>query len=390
MKKRITQSAFILLFIFISAASYAQHYYVVVGVFSVESNARKFSGYVKSLRYPAQYELNVTKNQYYVYVLKTENHEEGLAKVKSLQAGSFLNDAWLYTGKLGTGNDPVVAEETKVEPPVTETTETETTTPPVDSTISTTEIPASTDTAASTEVVPEKVRGKLFKFAIQMADGRPVNGEIHRVDFSRGRDIAVYKSNQYVDITKPANNAPISLVCGIFGYKELVKQLDYTNPSALEDATQDANGAWVIPYRLERMKKGDVSVMYHVSFYKDAVIMLPQSKLEMDELVNMMKDNPDYRIKIHGHCNGTNSRKIIALGTTRNYFDVRGSQEKTGSAKELSRMRAEAVQQYLADNGIEKNRSNVYAWGGQNMLVPENSNSASRLNDRIEIEITAD
>ncbi|HEY9049816.1 MAG TPA: OmpA family protein [Ohtaekwangia sp.] len=386
MKKRITRASLIALFTLISAVTYAQHYYVVVGVFAVESNAQKFTGYVRSLRYSAQYELNTAKNQYYVYVLRTNNHEEGLAKVKSLQAGTELNDAWLFTGRLGTGTEPIA--DVPVEKPVV--TEEPVTTPSVDTTAVADVPPPSTDTVTTEGVVPEKVRGKLFKFEIQMADGRPVNGEIHRVDFSRGRDVAVYRSNQYIDITRPADNSPMSLVCGIFGYKEVVKQLDYGNPAAMEGATQDAHGAWVIPYKLERMKKRDVSVMYHVSFYKDAVIMLPQSKSEMDELVSMMKDNPAYKIKIHGHCNGTNSRKIIALGQTRNYFDVKGSEEKTGSAKDLSRMRAEAVQAYLEENGVEKNRSSVYAWGGLNMLVPENSTSAPKLNDRIEIEITAD
>ena len=117
--------------------------------------------------------------------------------------------------------------------------------------------------------------------------------------------------------------------------------------------------------------------------------MLPQSKPELDELVSMMKDNPNYRIKIHGHCNGNNSRKIIALGPTKNYFTIQGSDERTGTAKELSMLRAEAVQRYLQDNGITTDRSDVYAWGALSMLVPETSTSA-RLNDRIEIEIRED
>jgi outer membrane protein OmpA-like peptidoglycan-associated protein len=129
--------------------------------------------------------------------------------------------------------------------------------------------------------------------------------------------------------------------------------------------------------------------MYHVSFYKDAVVMLPQSKSELDELVSMMNDNPNYRIKIHGHCNGNNARRIIALGPTKNYFDVEGSDERNGSAKDLTKLRAEAVQRYLEDNGIPNGRSDIYAWGALNMLVPETSTSA-RLNDRIEIEIRED
>jgi outer membrane protein OmpA-like peptidoglycan-associated protein len=184
-------------------------------------------------------------------------------------------------------------------------------------------------------------------------------------------------------------NNPMTVVCGVFGYKEVVHEIDYTDPTAVPDATKDKNGAWIIPYKLERMKKGDISVMYQLAFYNDAVVMLPISKTELDELVNMMTDNPDYKIKIHGHCNGTKPRRIIALGASKNYFDVKGSNEIKGTSKDLSRLRAEAVQTYLADHGVDTKRCDVFAWGALNMLVDENSNSA-KLNDRIEIEITAD
>jgi outer membrane protein OmpA-like peptidoglycan-associated protein len=329
--------------------------------------------------------------------MKTADRNAAQVEMRGLHKETEFKDAWVFSGILEGGEDlpldtaepPVVEEKTPVveEPPVTapDTTAVVADTPPVatepkDSVGE--EVPATP---------PTVVKGKLFKFTIETADGKPVKGEIHNVDFRRGRDLGVYKTNQYIDILRPsARNNPLSLVCGIFGYKEIVKMLDYDNPAFMESkAFQDGNGAWVIPYQLERMKKGDVSVMYHVSFYKDAVIMLPLSKSEMDELVNMMIDNPEYKITIHGHCNGSNSRKIIALGPSKNYFSTQGSSEITGNAKELSKLRAQAVQNYLIDHGIDKSRTQIYAWGSQNMLAPENSPSA-KLNDRIEIEITAD
>ena len=111
--------------------------------------------------------------------------------------------------------------------------------------------------------------------------------------------------------------------------------------------------------------------------------------MEMDELVNMMKLNPDYSIKIHGHCNGNYDRRIIALGQSENYFNIEGSDEIPGSAKDLTKLRAEAVQSYLEKNGINRERSKIFSWGGSHMLVGETSSSA-RLNDRIEIEIMKD
>src|SRR5690606_21091599 len=160
-------------------------------------------------------------------------------------------------------------------------------------------------------------------------------------------------------------------------------------PGTTEGAYQDEHGAWVIPYKLERLQKLDVSVMYKVSFFRDAVVMTRESKPEMDQLVSMMKLNPEYKIKVHAHCNGNNDRRIIALGTPKNYFDIKGSNEIPGSAKQLTSMRAEAVVSYLSENGINADRIKTYSWGGTNMLVGETSSSA-RLNDRIEIEILND
>lgn len=403
MKKTLIRSAIIFVFTLLSSFAFAQQYhYAVVGVFAVESNAQKFTGYVRSQRFSAGYGLYTKQKLYYVYVMKIADRTAAQAEVRSLHKETEFKDAWVFSGILEGGEDlpldtvepPVVEEKTPVveEPPVTPpVTKPDTATVVADNPSVVTTEPKDSVGEEVPATPPSVIKGKLFKFTIQSTDGKPVRGEIHNVDFRRGRDLGVYKTNQYVDILRPsARNNPISLVCGIFGYKEIVKMLDYDNPAFMESkAFQDGNGAWVIPYQLERMKKGDVSVMYHVSFYKDAVVMLPPSKSEMDELVSMMADNPEYKITIHGHCNGSNSRKIIALGPTKNYFSTQGSAEITGNAKELSKLRAQAVQNYLIDHGIDKSRTQIYAWGSQNMLAPENGPS-SKLNDRIEIEITAD
>lgn len=383
---RLSRRLLVLCFLLITANGLAQQFYVIVGAFAQESNAQKYTGYVRSLRYAAEYKLNVEKKLFYVYVLKSRIKDDAALQAQQLQQDSEFKDAWVFSGHLGNSPPPDQQDVAVIAAPVPDDT------PPekVDS-ANTTSVAVPGPITDVPSVEPEiKVRGKLFRFQLQTVDGQTVNGEVHNVDYRRGREIAAYKTNDYVDVLPPPrDNNPMSIVCGIFGYKEVVKLVDYNNPGSDAGVTKDEKGAWVIPYQLERLKKGDVSVMYHVAFYKDAVVMLAQSMAEMDELVNMMRDNPNYRIKIHGHCNGNNTRKIIALGAGKNYFTIQGSDERIGSAKELSKLRAEAVQNYLEEHGVPKERSTVFAWGGQNMLVPETSPSA-KLNDRIEIEIQAD
>jgi outer membrane protein OmpA-like peptidoglycan-associated protein len=381
----------ILVFTLISFTALSQEYYVVIGAFAKESNAEKFTGYANSKFLDAIYRKKTGSDLHYVVVLKTTSKEEAVARVRLLREETEFKDAWFYFGHLEHLEPVVVAS-----PP------TETIVPPppivVEDSVAQPEVTVQKD--STSEVLPPplvpteikerpKPKGIYFKYAVVTSDGTPVSGLVHHVDRTRGRDIKSYQANEYVDVLKPVEKDGImNIVCGVFGYKEVVTFVDYKNPGATPGAYQDAEG-WVIPFQLERMSKGDNSVMYHVSFFKDAVVMQANSKTEMDELVNMMNLNPNMTIKVHGHCNGNNDRRIIALGASKNYFDIQGSDERQGSAKELSNLRAEAVRSYLMDNGIEKSRIKTYAWAGLNMLVDENSNSA-KLNDRIEIEILED
>lgn len=399
MKSKIPLLAF---FILCSLSLHAQespkYYYVVIGGFAVESNAQKFTGYVRSHRYDASYDYNSERKLSYVYTLKTQNKDEAFDMTRELQLSSEFKDAWVFYGTLDRDvaaapvQQPVVKEVPKETPPPDTTSQAVATPQPAakDDTVSIS--PPAVALVPATSVAPEfdskmVVKGKLIRFVIEDPEGKVIPGAVHHVDYAKGKDIATFESGKYLDILPPnsANN-PMTIVCAIFGYKEVVKEIDYNRPGDFPGVTRDDNNAWVISYKLEPLNSGDVSVMYRVSFYKDAVVMLPSSKAELDQLVNMMNANPNYRIKIHGHCNGTNSRRIIALGPAKNYFDMKGSNEVKGTAKELSRLRAEAVQTYLTDHGIDAGRTELYAWGGLNMLVGENSTSA-KLNDRIEIEI---
>ena len=129
--------------------------------------------------------------------------------------------------------------------------------------------------------------------------------------------------------------------------------------------------------------------MYNVGYYKDAVAMTPASKKDLDELVAMMKENQNYIVKIHAHCNGKSGREVMLLNSDNNFFETTGATQVRMSAKELTNLRADAIKSYLMLNGISENRVKTYGWGGAEMLVKENDPNA-RINDRIEIEILKD
>jgi outer membrane protein OmpA-like peptidoglycan-associated protein len=416
----VFRSTFIFLFIIACSNINAQDYFVVIGSFSSQNSAEQFAKQAKDEQYNPQIAKAENKELYYVYILQTTDRKAASVLTTKLQRETRFSDAWLYTRNstsalvtLAAATDELVkdvipSETIKEEIPVNTIDEQIPDVEPVPNPEkepgpspekepgpSPEKEPVNTignEPIAAEPPVPAKARGKFFIFQLTTAEGHPVNGKVYNVDKTRGRDLAVYQGNTRVDVLRPSPpETPITLVCETFGYQEQVIVLDYADPGKIPGAEQNSEGVWIVPFTLNHLKKADISVLNDVSFYKDAVIMTAPSKYELDELVAMLNNYPTYKIKIHGHTNGNEkSLRIIKPGSSNNYFDMNQTSSVNGSAKELSRLRAETIKSYLIDNGIEKNRIETYGWGGAAMLAKIGTSAGAKVNNRIEIEILAD
>jgi hypothetical protein len=158
----------VLLFSFLPALS--QDFYVIVGAFSVENNAKKFTGYARSLYLDATYTKNLKNNLHYVYVLRTSSREEAIERTKNLLANTEFKDAWVFRGTLGdhkplavnppaqpavTPADSIHSKQTVEVPPIEET---RTLASIEKDSVATTP----TDTVETSPLL--KPKGKLFKF----------------------------------------------------------------------------------------------------------------------------------------------------------------------------------------------------------------------------------
>ncbi len=356
----------------------SQNYYLVIGAFSTDNdNVREFTSYLPSTSIDTSYTVQSDDNRMHFYVMKTSNPEIALAKGQQLQE---------QIGKSQAG--PVAPEQLITNAEIKNENGTEVTTAVITDAVSDAGSSNSGIAPTTGGITPTKPAGKFFRFSIARNDGTNLSGELHQIDFEAGKEIGVFTTDENVDMLSTARE-PMTVVCGVFGYKEVEKYIDFKDLARTAGAYVDDHGVWVIPYTLERLAKGDVSVMYNVSFYSNAVMMGPQSKLDLDELVNLMMSNPNYVIKIHAHCNGKKSREVLTFGADRNYFDVTGAVRVEASAKELTNLRAATIKSYLTDHGIAADRVKTYGWGGAEMLVLANDPNA-RLNDRVEIEILKD
>ncbi|MEJ0056516.1 MAG: OmpA family protein [Bacteroidota bacterium] len=134
-------------------------------------------------------------------------------------------------------------------------------------------------------------------------------------------------------------------------------------------------------------KKGEIETLDYIFFYRDAAVLRPESKFEVDKLVKIMKENPKEEIRIHGHTNGNDPGKIIKRGpASKDFFSLAHTVEDYGSAKLLSELRATEIRDYLVTNGIDKKRMTVKAWGGKKPLFSVDDDKAEA-NVRVEVEI---
>jgi outer membrane protein OmpA-like peptidoglycan-associated protein len=362
-------------------------YYVTIGVFAVQGNAIRFTAKANKAGFNAQYAINPQKhNWYYVYLMQSTERRKAAAFMLKVRLDSDYKDAWLYIGKLGI--DQVEQKPEPVTPPVVVPVVIEKEPEKVPEPVV---VPEKKDSVMVVKPAPPKrvVKGKLFTFKFINADnGNEIRGEVHFAETKTATQYQAFKADEVIDLPAPRNAAGIYYITTIApGYKPIETPFNYKDPLPVSTGT-GAEGELIIPLSLERAKRGDYIEFNNVSFYRNSVVLRPDSETELEGLAELMKEHKDYKIRLHGHCNGTESRDIITLGSSTKFFESDpGNQKIRASDKELTTLRAEAVKRYLMSQGIEENRIAVKGEGGKLMIYPPNSVYAN-YNDRVEVEVT--
>jgi len=368
--------------------------YVVIGAFAKHKNAINFTASAKkSQNLDARYEMNFNRNLYYVYVMTTGDKVQAIEEALRLRKETPYFDTWVFSGLLGEKGENVIGEDIN---PVTSRSYEEEQAPqqvaptevkPVETPVEEKKEESPTVTVPETEE-DDEIEGKRFFFKIYRGDNAAqVEGDVNVIDITKARKMGTYAGNKPVKISSPpSKEGNISLVCEVFGYRKVQHDLNYNNPEGEGVVVNETDGVSV-PFELVRLQKGDHAIMYNVFFFKDAAIMRPESRYEVNSLLEMLKENTKYKIKIHGHTNGNSHGKIISLeeGAT-NYFSLNNTKDGAGSAKKLSGLRAEVIRDYLISNGIDAARMEIKAWGGKRALYDKHSPQAQS-NVRVEIEI---
>lgn len=345
----------------------ATQYHVVVGAFAIEENAQRFQQRVHNeFSLDAVSSFKPHRNLYYVSILATAVKEDAKKEALRLREETYLKDAWVYID----GPDNTLEVFSPDTHPGTDK--------PIDV------IPVQDQVAIDKKPTLPAV-GKPFLFPAYRSNGDTVRAQVSVIDVKTSRKVATYTSNTIVGVTSKTESA--SLICDAFGYRKVQREISLASPQG--DGITEENGVVTVPFEMVRLQKGDIAVMYNVFFFKDAAIMRPESRYEVESLTEMLKENQNYKIKIHGHTNGKAHGKIISPEKdTDQYFSLANSKEGFGSAKELSEQRATLIKDYLVSNGIGAERMEIKAWGGKRPIHDKHSTKAAE-NVRVEIEILA-
>ena len=119
-------------------------------------------------------------------------------------------------------------------------------------------------------------------------------------------------------------------------------------------------------FALQKMEAGVKIVIENILFTTGAASLRPESFVELNKLVNLLKENPSVRIEVSGHTDNVGSAT---------------------SNRTLSRNRALTVRNYLISQGIAGERVEYNGYGFDRPIAPNTSEEGRAANRRVEIEI---
>lgn len=122
----------------------------------------------------------------------------------------------------------------------------------------------------------------------------------------------------------------------------------------------------VLDIDLQKASEGTSAVLQNIFFDVDKYDLKEKSVTELRKILRFLKENPSVRVEISGHTDNTGSPS----------YNV-----------QLSEKRAQAVNNYLIENGVGAERLAPKGYGSQQPIAPNDSEEGRQKNRRIEFKI---
>ncbi len=132
-------------------------------------------------------------------------------------------------------------------------------------------------------------------------------------------------------------------------------------PNTAAGSKVDANGCTIL---FEENKKGAALILKGVNFETGKSALLPESQATLNDVAGSLKANADIRVEVQGHTDNTGS---------------------AATNRRLSLARANAVRQYLIDQGVDGSRLVAKGYGPSKPVASNKTADGRAQNRRVEL-----
>jgi len=365
--------------------------YLVVGAFAIEDNAKNFSDYITKQGIASQYAFYPITGYYYVYTYTASEKEAVVDACHQLRENTEFADAWVFVATNKVEDDQRIQSFDKVNSISIE----EPTIQDVSEKIAQKIAVVNIDSTTKADVLNQRQVLPIQFQSYQEDTGWPVLADIKVVDSKLSKNIITTPTWKTSNIEKAkVMDNMLQIIPHATGYRKVQFELPVDVNEALSHELITMKGdTLLMDIPLQRLIKGDIQVMYNTYFYGNSSVMRERSRYELDELVIMLNDFPEMRIKLHGHTNGNGRGFIYVFNPEeKNFFHLiqnKQHKKKGVSSTKLSALRAETIKSYLEHRGISPDRVETVGWGGKKMLFDPDSPLAKN-NIRVEIEVLSE
>lgn len=186
--------------------------------------------------------------------------------------------------------------------------------------------------------------------------GKITNPKLKIVDELTGDEVPLAhpQNEEYRFNIEPGKNYKVE--CNALGYKHFDRSI------RISDQLEGNDNLFKI--NLVPLKVGDNFVMKNIYFHPNTYALRKESEQDLAKLLSYLLANENIKIEIQGHTNTNNK-----IYTVRAYSNMGNEWNFSGSAKKLSKKRAERIKEYLINNGIDEKRLVSKGYGGDRMVI---------------------
>jgi outer membrane protein OmpA-like peptidoglycan-associated protein len=214
---------------------------------------------------------------------------------------------------------------------------------------------------AASSISPEQVawvKGYVFDAHSQ----KPLEAQLIYEDLETGKEMGSARSHPatgFFQIPLPYGKN--------YGLTALAPYYIAASEQLYATSNNDSSAIYQKNIYLSPLKKGESTQVNNLFFERGTANILPSSYAELNRLASLLLQHPRMEIRIEGHTDSIGDSRVLMT---------------------LSNKRAEAVKQYLTEQGVKAERMTEKGYGANRPIAPNDTEVGRKKNRRVTFTIT--